>query len=406
MSMFWIAAAGLVGLAWAMLWPAARAGGRHVSGAGQGSVGVLKEQIAALDADLAEGGMDLEQHRRARAEIAQRVLEEDRPAAVPAAAPGASRRSRIALGLAVPLLAFGLYAMLGNRDGLVAAPAQASAAEDPAQDISAMVARLQQRLERDPALPDALQGWTMLARAYAALQRFAEARSAFDRAIALAPDDAQLLADQAEVIASAQGDRTAGEPERLIAKALQLDPLNLKALALAGSAAFEHEDFKSAIALWGKARQLVRPGGKFAAGLDRGLAEARSAAGLPAPSAPAAAAGPATALVGRVSVAPALAARVAAGDTVFVFARAADGPRVPLAVLRRPASELPLAFKLDDSMAMSPGTSLAQAGKVVVVARISRSGSALPAAGDLQGQSTVIAPGTAGIELTIDSVQP
>jgi cytochrome c-type biogenesis protein CcmH len=107
-----------------------------------------------------------------------------------------------------------------------------------------------------------------------------------------------------------------------------------------------------------------------------------------------------------VTLAPALATKVAPGDTLFIFARAAEGPRMPLAILKRQASELPLKFTLDDSSAMSKEMTLSKAPQVTVQARISRSGNAMPQPGDLLGQVGPVAPGATGLTITIDSVQP
>ena len=207
--------------------------------------------------------------------------------------------------------------------------------------------------------------------------------AAFTRALQLSPDDAQILADQADVMAMLQGRKLEGEPLRLVERALKNNPSNLKALALAGTAAFERKDFAGAIKYWGLARAVAPPDSEFAQGLERGLAEARAAAGGSATAARPAAAPDAAPTVaaagvgsisGRVSLSPALAARVAAGDTVFVFARAAEGPRMPLAILKRSVGELPLSFTLDDSMAMTPEFKLSKFPSVVVGARVSKSG--------------------------------
>jgi cytochrome c-type biogenesis protein CcmH len=279
--------------------------------------------------------------------------------------------------------------------------------------IEAMVAQLAQRLENPPAgqAPDP-QAWEMLARSYASMQRFAQADRAYLRARDLAPGNAQLLADHADVLAVMQGQSAAGEPTRLIERALAIDPVNLKALALAGTAAFERKDAAAAVDYWTRAKALATPNSDFAAGLDRSLEVARAelkGAPLPQPSAtPATASVPsaAKAIQGVVTLAPALAAKVAPGDTLFIFARAAEGPRMPLAILKRQASELPLKFTLDDSSAMSKEMTLSRAPQVTVQARISRSGNAIPQPGDLLGQVGPVAPGATGLTITIDSVQP
>ena len=404
---FAIIAALLVGLALFFVVPPLARGGRAASGLDgrSANLSVLREQLAQLDAEFASGGVDAGQHRAARAEIERRVLDEESVTEA-AGAPGRAPATAWALGLVVPLLASGLYVYLGNLQGIAPA-AQGSAKAVTAQDVEAMVSELARRMEK---APDDAVGWTMLARSYAALQRFPEASRAFTRAVALNPKDAQLLADAADALAMTQGQSAAGEPTRLIERALQIDPANLKALALAGTAALERKDFAAAGSYWGKARQLAAPGSELAGAIERSLEEVRVAAqgptASPASAATVAATATSTQVSGRVSLAPLLAARVAPGDTVFIFARAAEGPRMPLAILRRTAAELPITFTLDDSLAMAPEMKLSKFARVVVGARISKSGEAMPRAGDLIGQSAPVSTGSGPLEIVIDAVQP
>ena len=427
MTVFWVGVAGLVLLAWLMVLPAWRLRSTPAAAPGAGHLVILKEQLAALDADLAAGTIDAAQHTLARQEIQRRILDETAPDVAPLRNAG-SRTTSVVVALAIPLFALGVYLAIGNLGGLkagAAAEARAGPEVTPEQ-IEAMLTKLSQRLEQSTGnSPQDLQGWTMLGRSYAVLQRFAEADRAFARAIAIAPNDAQLLADHADVLAMLQNQSMKGEPDRLTAKALQIDPNNLKALALAGSAAFERNDFVSARGYWQKARSLAPDGSEFAAGLDSSLdavrtagagpsamtAPATASAAAPAASSAAAATVAATAatparISGRVSLAPALAARVAPTDTVFIFARAAEGPRMPLAILRRTVADLPIAFTLDDSMAMSPQMKLSNFERVVVGARISRSGNAMAQPGDLRGESAPTGTRAGDLQLVIDGVQP
>ena len=228
-----------------------------------------------------------------------------------------------------------------------------------------------------------------------------------------------MLADHADVLAMLQGRSLTGEPTQLAERALQLDPKNLKALALAGSAAFERKDYKTALAYWGRAQALAQPGSEFASGLEGSMQQARVAAGQgttasanatarPAKAAEAVVAEPSAAaqVSGTVQLSAALAPKAAPNDTLFVFARADQGPRMPLAILKRKVGDLPFTFTLDDSSAMSPEMKLSRFPSVIVGARISRSGEALPRAGDLVGQSAPVRTGTAKLLITIDSVQP
>ena len=318
------------------------------------------------------------------------------------------------------------YAWVGNPQALdptlrsAAAPADAASAPTaiaPAQ-IEAMVQMLETRVTERP---DDADGWAMLGRARSLLDRHVQAAPAFKRAMELRPGDANLIADYADALAMASGRSLDGEPARLVEQALKLDPDNLKALSLAGTVAFNGGSYARAITLWERMAALAGPG-EGAPQIQAGIDEARRrlAAGptatMPAPTAAAAASvtsvtratgaasAPAAALRGSVSLAPALAARVRADDTLFVFARAAEGPRMPLAILRKQVRDLPLEFVLDDSSAMSPAARLSSSRSVVVGARISRAGDAMPQPGDLQGWSAAVAPGASGLKIVISEV--
>jgi cytochrome c-type biogenesis protein CcmH len=207
-------------------------------------------------------------------------------------------------------------------------------------------------------------------------------------------------------LAMAQGRKLAGEPARVIQRALDADPKHVKALALAGTVAFETQDYAAARGYWQRLLAEVPAESPLARSVGNSLAEAAALEGggtlVAANDAkPAAAAG----VGGDVSVSPELAARIGADDTLFIFARAAEGPRMPLAIVKRQA-QLPATFTLDDTMAMSPQMKLSGYGAVVVGARISKSGNATPQAGDLIGQSAVVKPDAQGLRIVIDRVQP
>lgn len=421
---FWISACLLSVLALALVLPALlktkRTTAHAVAGAAQANLSVLRSQLVQLDAEFAAGSLNHEQLALAKSEIERRALEEE-SAPESAVAPARSTRTAWVLGLTIPLLALGIYGFLGNVRALDPANLQAKAETEPSREqIEAMVNALATRLEALPAdQPGDPKAWEMLARSYAAMQRFPQASKAYKRAIELSPNNAQLLADQADVLAMLQGQSAAGEPTRLIEQALKLDPNNLKALALAGSAAFERSDFAAAVRYWTQARTLAPAGSEFAIELDRSLEEVRVASGASAsPALPSPAAGSVTSktvagavaaagsVQGKVSLAPALAGKVQPNDTVFIFARASEGPRMPLAILRHKASELPVSFTLDDSTAMSDEMKLSKFPLVVVGARVSKSGNAMPQSGDLVGQSGAVKAGGAPLNLVIDNIQP
>ena len=413
---FWIFAAVLLVLALALVLPALlkskNSVDKTVDTAAQANLSVLRSQLTQLDADFATGSINADQLALAKSDIERRALEEESTPEI-AVVPSRSTRTAWALGLAIPLLALGVYGFLGNINALDPANLQAKAETDPTpEQIEAMVSAFAARLEAVPATetPDP-KAWEMLARSYAAMQKLPEANKAYKRAVELNPGNAQTLADHVEVLAMLQGQSMVGEPTKLLERALVLDPNNLKALALAGSAAFEKQDFAKAAQFWSKAQSLAPPGSDFAKGLASSVEEARAASGqkgrpqVTDKSAPT----PAVAAVsvqGVVSLSPALKSKVAPDDTVFIFARAAQGPRMPLAILKRKASELPIIFTLDDSTAMADELKLSKFELVIVGARVSKSGNAMPQSGDLIGQSTSVKLGGSKLTLVIDQVQP
>jgi cytochrome c-type biogenesis protein CcmH len=357
------------------------------------NLSIHRDQLRELDADLRSGALAQSDYERARRELEARALEEAGGAAAERRAPAPGRGAAWAVGAGVPLLALALYLFIGNPDAL--APES-----DPhavtVQQLETLVERLAARLRESP---DDVEGWKLLGRSYGALGRFPESAEAYARAAARDPRDAQLLADFADVLAMAQGQRLEGEPEKLIARALELDPNNLKALALAGTAAYARKDYAAAAAQWEKMLPLVAPDSEDARAIRSNVQEARALAGMKEEKKEAK-----RAVRGTVSLHSKVKSNASPEDTVFIFARALEGPPMPLAVQRVKVRELPVAFALDDSMAMAPGMNLSAHPRVVVVARVSRSGSPAAQPGDLQGASAPVASDASGVAVVIDSV--
>jgi cytochrome c-type biogenesis protein CcmH len=230
--------------------------------------------------------------------------------------------------------------------------------------------------------------------------------------VRLAPNEPDLLADYADTLATVEGGNLSGKPLALVKRALEIDPTHWKALALAGTEAFNRKDYQTAVAYWEKLRASAPAGSPIAQSIDASIAEARELGGLkagPKQPAPAVAAAPpasAARIAGSVALGPGLRGKAAPTDTVFVFARAAEGPRMPLAIVRRQVRDLPFEFALDDSMAMAPNMKLSSFPEVVVGARISKSGNATPQSGDLEGLSKPVRVGATGVSVVIDSALP
>jgi cytochrome c-type biogenesis protein CcmH len=222
------------------------------------------------------------------------------------------------------------------------------------------------------------------------------------------PNDADILADYADALAMSQGRKLAGKPMELVQRALKADPNQWKALALAGTDAFDRKDYRAAVGYWERLRTSVPPESDMAQSLESSIAEARELGGMgaaPKPAAPLAAAGGGR-VAGTVKLDAALAARADPNDTVFIFARPAEGPKMPLAIVRKQVKDLPLTFALDDAMAMSPQFKLSGFSDVVVGARVSKSGQAAPQSGDLEGLSAPVKVGATGVAIVIDRALP
>jgi cytochrome c-type biogenesis protein CcmH len=377
MIVFWIAAAVLAAAALAfvlrpLLWRRER---QEISRDAV-NISVYRDQLRELDADLASGRIARADYERARREIEARVLEDVTPEKVQPAK--TNRGLTPILLVAVPFLAAGVYLATGNPGAI----------DSPMQNLDTMVARLSERLK---ARPDDVEGWRLLGRSYAAMERFAESAESYARAAKLAPKNAEILADLADSLGMASGRTLQGDPEKLVLRALELDPNNLKALSLAGTAAYERKDFAAAAAYWQRILPHVDKDSEDAKAVQANIDEARNLLG-------------GKSVKGTVSLSAKLKGQAAPEDTVFVFARAVEGPPLPLAVLRKQVKDLPLSFSLDDSMAMAPGMNLSKHPRVVVTARIAKAGTPTPQPGDLQGASKPVGNDATGVSVVIDSV--
>ncbi len=367
------------------------------------NVAVYRDQLRELDADLKAGTLAPDQHDKARAEIEARLAADLGTSEATADAPGNARGTALALGLAVPICAIAVYLSVGNPGALSPEAQGAGPHGMTAQQFETMVGRLAARMKENP---EDTEGWMMLGRSYAVMGRFPESSEAYAKAAARSPKDAQLLADYADSLAMAQGRTLKGEPENILKRALAADPNNVKALVLAGTAAFDRGDKAAAVQLWERALVVVPAESQMAERLRAGIAEARGSnqlAQAPKAAKPAKAAAKGARVSGTVKLDPKLAGKVSPDDTVFIFARAAEGPRMPLAILRKQGRDLPLKFTLDDSMAMAPQMNLSAFPRVVIGARVSKSANASAQPGDLQGASAPITVGSERVNITIDT---
>lgn len=244
---------------------------------------ILRDQLAQLELDQKEGRLDQEQLRQAQQDIEKRVLLEESAIRADLPPETTSVRRKVwgtvtAVGVGVPLLSVVFYITVGNPFVIEGfdAPMQQTAQQPPMtqQDIENMVKRLEDRMKANPNDPE---GWRMLSRSYATMDRIPEATQAYAKALALSPNDPIMMIDYADLLAF-QNQSAQGEPLRLTLKALEMLPDNIKGLALAGTALYEAGNFKEAQRYWGRALALADPGSPLADAMSENIQAARNAA--------------------------------------------------------------------------------------------------------------------------------
>ena len=373
---------------------------------GETNLSIHRDQLTELAADLASGTISQDQYDAAKREIERRVLEEaEEDAEQVARSGGPNWTLAISAAVMIPFVAIATYLVLGNPVAFdpakVAAQTQGGHEMTP-ERIASMVSQVKERLRSNP---EDAEGWYMLAKSTQAIGRYDESVAAYRELLKRVPPDAQLLADFADTLAVANGRKLEGEPMQLIDQALKVDPSNVKALALGGTAAFNQQNFKKAAELWKKLLAGLPPDAEFAQQIQRSIAEAENRGGLPKTaavkpsSASPAASGPS--ISGKVAVANSAAGAIGPQDTVFVFARAATGPKMPLAIQRVKVSDLPFKFELTESMAMAPGMSISKFPDMLVGARVSKSGNAIAQPGDWESELVPVKSGASGVQLMI-----
>ncbi len=403
---FWVGAVALVLAAVALLWVpvlrSRRAARRDRLSRREQNVAIFRERVAELEAEVAAGRMDNEQFAALSVELQRNLLDETAGAAESAGVgvPRTTWVPAVALSIALPAVALVLYDDWGALDDLALSGKMQRVAESGgegqrAKAIEDLLAGLEERVRSNP---DNLQDRYLLARSYLELGRFVEAAKAYEGLVDFAGERPELLAEYGQAAFFA-ANRTMTEPaRRALLRAIELDPANRTALGVLGIGAYEEQRWAQAVEYWERALEAT-PEGPGREALQRGLVSARGrleAAGGAVAAAPVAGDPPArtrpaieqpeaaASIRVLVEVAPEVRARVAAATPVFVFARAPQGPPMPLAVARMTVGDLPTLVTLDDSMAMAPMARLSMAEQVNITARISIGGTPQVQAGDYQ----------------------
>lgn len=399
------------------------------------NVTVYRDQLTELDTDLQNDILSQEQYNKSKQELQQRMLQ-DVPEREDRAIKKTKKLYNIAMStiitLTLPLAAVSLYLMLGDTRGLLPQAQLANATQMQRADggspsghdnFTSVVDNLIARLSENP---EDIEGWVMLGRTYAIMGRYDDASNTYEKLSELVPDNAQILSDYADVLAMKNQGSLVGKPAELINAALRADPEYPKALALAGTIEFEQARFAKAAEHWEKLLAVIPADSELAQSVRTSIAEARSLASggvemqpvqqaavsvqepekVTEPEATAVDEPTTLSISGQVLISGTMVSKASPNDTLFIYARAKTGPRMPLAILQLTVSDLPATFTLTDEMAMTPTMKLSSFPEVIIEARVTKSGQAVPASGDLQGFSEPVKIGANNISIVIDSQIP
>jgi cytochrome c-type biogenesis protein CcmH len=296
----------------------------------------------------------------------------------------------------LPVITISIYMIVGNPHLVDTVLQQHTAAQDDSGthpfSIEEMVDQLAIRLANQPDDP---QGWLMLTNSYMTLGRYQDAAEAAGHLYALHGNDPYVMLRYADVLATANGNRMSGKPAELVQKALALEPENITGLWLAGMAEDEQGNHHAAIEYWLRLLPLLEDDPdsfeevQILIGRAQGKLGESQKVTVITDTNPATTDNPRSIIV-NVSLSPDFANDTHPDDVLFVYAKAVEGPPMPLAVVRETVKNLPLQVTMDDSLAMFPGMKLSDYEQIQISARISKSGNAIPQPGDFVGETPTI----------------
>ncbi len=366
----------------------------------QMNINLRREQLAELELDREQGLLDEDEFQQAKKELEIGLLSDidDAAESGPGAGGGAPRTAWV-LVLLLPAFVLAMYLGLGNPHML---DSDALEMTNPSTvSVEQMMQQLSERLEEDP---DDAEGWVMLARSYMITEQPGKAAEAYGNAYRIVGDDPALLADYAEARIVADKFQVNEESDALVQRALSLNPQEPKVLWVAGFAELARGNGNRTLELWNTLLAQLEPQSEEWLSLKDKIERIELAMSSVQPNMEN---NQSKAIRVSVTLDPGLQSMVKADQPVYIYARASSGPRMPLAVAKVKAGELPLEVTLDDSLAMAPELSLSAFDEVIVTARVSMSGEAIPSSGDLSGTSATLKLGEVkAITVNINEILP
>jgi len=310
--------------------------------------------------------------------------------------------------LAIPVasvllyLVYGEYRVVENPQLAFAAPQQQQqATAAPQMSLEEMTVAIKQRLKDNP---EDAEGWFMLGRTMMARQQYDQAVTAFQRSNDLLGDEPGILFALADALAMQNNGNLLGEPEQLVLRGLKLAPRFPNGLWLAGMAAEQRQDYKAAHRYWSLLLPLIADN-QASSREVRGLLATLEERDPELVKTVASAGGARIKLL--VDISAELKAKASPDTPVFVYAKAMQGPPMPLAVRKLQLSDLPVSLTLSDDDAMMPTMKLSSFDQVIVGARVSSSGNPVAQSGDFYTEREAVDSSNppAQINLTIDQIK-
>lgn len=375
------------------------------------NVGIAREHLAEITKQKEAGELSDEEFSQARQDLEMALADDlagTKGAPKEATGAGGGRAALIVSALLIPVITVFTYLQIGSPGLITNQPATATAGAHGEGDLppmSELAVKLRERLD---ANPDNAEGWFLLGRTYMRMQDYTRAAEAYERVVAMLPDEPAALLSLADALTMRDGRKSGPRAIELLEKAVKIDPDSVTALWLLGNSAFDNGNPATALKYWQRAYPLLSGEPEMQSELGRMITNAGgtvpvSSAPAPLPpimttaaaqTTPPATAAPQTdtgvSITVEVALAPELLDHAEPSDTLFVLARAESGPPMPLAVARHTVGELPLTVTLNDAMAMMPTMKLSSFPRVKVTAKVSKSGQAGSQPGDIVSPDIVV----------------
>ena len=383
----------------------------------QQNILIAKEQLNAIEKELAEGDLNESEYLQRKDELQKALVSNVEESEANKSQLVVPKYALLSVLIIIPLVSIPVYNYIGSSEAITATSQHAKSKSSTTTDQHApnmsdsmdnLIQKLANKLEQNP---DNIKGWQMLGRSYMSMNRYNEAADVYAKLYSLVGDDTSVLLAYADALAMSRDGRISGMPFQLVMTALKKEPNNTTALWLAGLGHSEQSEFKKAIKSWEKLLPFLA-GNKQSENKIRSLiAQANSQlSGKPIAQVIETPVKKNTTTSAFINVTVSLSAqfkdKVSPDDVVFIYAKASQGPPMPLAAARKRVSDLPVTVRLDDSMAMMPQMKLSAFSMVTVGARISKSGSAIGQSGDLQGViESIVLDGSKNIEIEINTVK-